>query len=172
MKFTIKLFFYWVSIFLIFFIGIQAVVFVLWEMRLEIWQGALVFLIVGVTPPAIITTFFYKRLDYMESEKLDPPSFTGQQKAQFQFKGRTNQPFDEVLQRIDRQWIISFSDRKNHVLKFRTDTRMISWGLGGYLKMEDDENITVIVYPISPRSKREKLFINQTLRLMHSVLNH
>lgn len=107
----------------------------------------------------------------MESEKLDPPSFTGQKKAQFQFKGRTNQPFDEILQRVDRQWIISFSDRKNHVLKFRTDARMISWGLGGYLKMENDGNVVVIVYPISPRSKREKLFVNQTLRLIHSILN-
>ncbi|MDD4630895.1 MAG: hypothetical protein PHQ77_01450 [Proteiniphilum sp.] len=171
MKFTVRLFIYWVSIFLIFFIGIQIVVYILWKMRLEPWQGTLVFLIVGVIPPAIITSFFYKRLDYMESEKLDPPSFTGQKKAQFQFKGRTNQPFDEILQRVDRQWIISFSDRKNHVLKFRTDARMISWGLGGYLKMENDGNVVVIVYPISPRSKREKLFVNQTLRLIHSILN-
>lgn len=171
MKFTIKLFFYWVSIFLTFFIGIQVVVYVLWNMRMDSWQSALVFFIVGVIPPAVITAFFYKRLDYMESEKLDPPSFAGQQKAQFQFKGRTKQPFDEILQRVDRQWIISFSDRKNHVLKFRTDSRMISWGLGGYLKLEDDESVTVIVYPIRPRSKREKLFVNQTLRLMHSILN-
>lgn len=171
MKFTVRLYLYWVSIFLIFFVGIQSVVFILWNMQVEAWQSALVFLIVGVIPPAVITAFFYKRLDYMESEKLDPPSFTGQQKAQFQFKGRTNQPFDEVLQRVDRQWIISFSDRKNRVLKFRTDARMTSWGLGGYLKMEDDETVMVIVYPIRPRSKREKLFVNQTLRLMHSVLN-
>jgi hypothetical protein len=160
-----------VSIFLIFYIGIQVVVYFLWGMRVEAWQGVLVFLIVGVIPPALITAFFSKRLDYMESEKLEPPSFSGQKKAVFQFKGRSDSPFDEVMQRIDRQWIISYSDRKNRILKFRTDARMTSWGLGGYLKMEDEETVTVIVYPIRPRSKRDRLFVNQTLRLVHSVLN-
>ncbi|WP_294070930.1 hypothetical protein [Proteiniphilum sp. UBA1028] len=171
MRFTIRLFLYWVSIFLIFYIGIQVVVYFLWGMRVEAWQGVLVFLIVGVIPPALITAFFSKRLDYMESEKLEPPSFSGQKKAVFQFKGRSDSPFDEVMQRIDRQWIISYSDRKNRILKFRTDARMTSWGLGGYLKMEDEETVTVIVYPIRPRSKRDRLFVNQTLRLVHSVLN-
>jgi hypothetical protein len=160
-----------VSIFLIFYIGIQVVVYFLWGMRVEAWQGVLVFLIVGVIPPALITAFFSKRLDYMESEKLEPPSFSGQKKAVFQFKGRSDSPFDEVMQRIDRQWIISYSDRKNRILKFRTDARMTSWGLGGYLKMEGEETVTVIVYPIRPRSKRDRLFVNQTLRLVHSVLN-
>ncbi|HBG59129.1 MAG TPA: hypothetical protein DDX07_14065 [Porphyromonadaceae bacterium] len=171
MRFTIRLFLYWVSIFLIFYIGIQVVVYFLWGMRVEAWQGVLVFLIVGVIPPALITAFFSKRLDYMESEKLEPPSFSGQKKAVFQFKGRSDSPFDEVMQRIDRQWIISYSDRKNRILKFRTDARMTSWGLGGYLKMEGEETVTVIVYPIRPRSKRDRLFVNQTLRLVHSVLN-
>lgn len=171
MKFTIRLFLYWVSIFLIFFIGIHVVVYILWGMHMVLWKGMLVFLIVGVIPPAVITAYFSKRLDYMESEKLDPPSFSGQKKAVFKFKGRTKHPFDEVMQRIDRQLIISFSDRKGHILKFRTDSRMTSWGLGGYLKMEDEETVTVIVYPIRPGSKREKLFVNQTLRLIHSVLN-
>ena len=171
MRFTIRLFLYWVSIFLIFYIGIQVVVYFLWGMRVEAWQGVLVFLIVGVIPPALITAFLSKRLDYMESEKLEPPSFSGQKKAVFQFKGRSDSPFDEVMQRIDRQWIISYSDRKNRILKFRTDARMTSWGLGGYLKMEGEETVTVIVYPIRPRSKRDRLFVNQTLRLVHSVLN-
>lgn len=171
MRFTIRLFLYWVSIFLIFYIGIQVVVYFLWGMRVEAWQGVLVFLIVGVIPPALITAFFSKRLDYMESEKLEPPSFSGQKKAVFQFKGRSDSPFDEMMQRIDRQWIISYSDRKNRILKFRTDARMTSWGLGGYLKMEGEETVTVIVYPIRPRSKRDRLFVNQTLRLVHSVLN-
>lgn len=172
MKFTIRLFLYWVSIFLIFFIGTQLVAFLLWNMYVEPWQGILVFLIVGVIPPAVFTSFFYKRLDYMESEKLDPPSFRGQKKAVFHFSGRTKCPFDEVLQRVDRQWIISYSDRTNRILKFRTDARMISWGMGGYLKMEDEEKVTVIVYPVRSGSKREKLFVNQTLRLMHAILNH
>ena len=76
------------------------------------------------------------------------------------------------MQRIDRQWIISFSDRKNKVLKFRTDARMTSWGLGGYLKMEEEGQVTVIIYPVLSRSKRDRLFVNQTLRLMHSILIH
>jgi hypothetical protein len=89
----------------------------------------------------------------------------------FRFKGRTEHPFDEVLQRVDRQWIISFSDRANRTLKFRTDARMVSWGIGGYLKMDDNDSVTVIVYPMFPRSKREKIMINQVLRIMRSILN-
>ena len=171
MRFTTRLFCYWVSIFLVFYIGVSAVLFFLWGLRVELWQAALVFFIVGMIPPGIITLYFSRRLDYMESNNLNPPSFRGQKKAVFRFKGRTRCPFDEVLQRVDRQWIISFSDRANRTLKFRTDARMVSWGMGGYLKMEDEETVTVIVYPIRPKSKREKLFVNQTLRLMHTILN-
>lgn len=171
MRFTLRLFCYWVSIFLVFFIGVSAVLFFLWGLRVELWQAALAFFIAGMIPPGIITLYFSRRLDYMESNNLNPPAFKGQKKAVFQFKGRTKHPFDEVLQRVDRQWIISFSDRKNQILKFRTDARMTSWGLGGYLKMEDDDAVTVIVYPMFPRSKREKIMINQVLRIMRSILN-
>jgi hypothetical protein len=171
MKFTTRLFFYWVSIFLIFYFGVIGIVYLLWGVRVNFGQAALVFFIVGMIPPAIITAYFSKRLNYMESENSEPPSFKGQKKATFHFKSHSKNPFDEVMQRIDRQWIISFSDRQNHILKFRTDSRMAFWGLGGYLKMEDEETVLVIVYPIFPNSKREKLIINQILRVMGSILN-
>ena len=170
MRFTTRLFLYWVSIFLIFSIGVIGVVYFLWDFRVNLLQAAVVFFIVGVIPPGLITAWFSRRLNYMESERLDPPLFSGQKRATFQFKGHTSHPFDEVMQRVDRQWIISYSDRKNHVLKFRTDARMFSWGLGGYLKMEDAEKITVIVYPINPKSAREELFMNHLLRVMGTIL--
>lgn len=170
MKFTFKLYLYWVSIFLTFFVGVLLVVYLLWDFRPILWQMGLVFFIVGMIPPGIITLFFAKRLDYMESDDPNPPSFSGQRTELFHFKGRTEQPFDEVLQRIDRQWIISYSDRKKGILKFRTDARMAAWGLGGYLKMEDKETILVIVYPIQPRSKREKQMVEQLILLMKSVI--
>ncbi|WP_298652812.1 hypothetical protein [uncultured Proteiniphilum sp.] len=170
MRFTFRLYLYWVSIFLIFFVGIIVVVSFLWGTRVNLWQAALVFFIVGMIPPAVITRCFSKRLDYMESDDPDPPSFSGQKTGLFHFSGRTEQPFDEVMQRIDRQWIISYSDRKKGILKFRTDARMASWGLGGYLKMEDKETILVIIYPVYPRSQREKLMMDQLLHLMKSVL--
>lgn len=171
MRFTARLFLYWVSIFLVFYTGVIVVALLLWGMEISLWQTALVFFIVGMVPPGIITYYFSKRLDYMESEDPGPPSFSGQKKEVFLFKGRTGYPFDEVMQRIDRQWIISFSDRVNHVLKFRTDARLASWGLGGYLKMEDENRITVIIYPVHPRSKREALMVNQTLRIMKTILD-
>lgn len=170
MRFTIKLYLYWVSIFFTFFVGVIFVVYLLWGISGDFFQMGLVFFIVGMIPPAIITLFFAKRLDYMESDDLDPPSFSGQKMERFHFKGRTQQPFDEVLQRIDRQWIISYSNRKEGVLKFRTDARMAAWGLGGYLKMEDKETILVIVYPIQHQSQREKQMVDQLLLLMKSVL--
>lgn len=170
MKFSTRLFFYWVSIFLVFFAGVIFVVYLLWEVPINFLQAALVFFIVGIIPPGLITLYFAKRLDYMESDDRDPPEFTGHKSAVFTFNGRTNTPFDEVLQRVDRQWIVSFSDRENRVLKFRTDSRMSSWGLGGYLKMENENSVTVTIYPIHPRSKREALMVNQTLRAMRAVL--
>lgn len=141
-----------------------------WGLSMNFWQILLVFVIVGMIPPAIITAYFSKRLNYMESNDINPPEFSGQKKAVFKFKGRTKCPFDEVLQRVDRQWIISYSDRKNCVVKFRTDSRMTSWGFGGYIKMEQGENVTVIVYPIFPESKREKIMVNQILRIMRTVI--
>lgn len=170
MRFTVRLYLYWVSIFLTFFVSILLVVYLLWDFRPVLWQGGVVFLIVGMIPPGIITLFFAKRLDYMESDDLEPPSFSGQKSEQFHFKGRTAQPFDEVLQRVDRQWVISYSDRKKGILKFRTDARMAAWGLGGYIKMIDKETVLVIVYPIQPRSQREKLMVDQLFLLMRSIL--
>ena len=170
MKFTFKLYLYWVSIFLTFFVGVILMVYLLWGFRPIIWQVGLVFFIVGMIPPGIITLFFAKRLDYMESDDPNPPSFSGQKMEKFHFKGRTGQPFDEVLQRIDRQWIVSYSDRQKGILKFRTDARMTAWGLGGYVKMEERETLLVIIYPIQHRSNREKLMMDQLLLLMKSVL--
>ena len=172
MRFTTRLFLYWVSIFLVFFAGIILVVFILWKVPITFWQAAIVFFIVGMIPPAIITLYFSKRLDYMESDDLAPPQFSGHKSAVFPFKGRTAHPFDEVLQLIDRQWIISFSDRERRVLKFRTDARMSSWGLGGYIKMEDDHSVNVTIYPIHPKSKRETLMVHQALRATRAILGN
>ncbi len=171
MDFTTRLYFYWVSIFLIFYIGALTMILIFWGLDIDFWQICVVFFVVGMIPPGIITAYFSKRLDYMESGKIEPPNFSGQKKATFTFKGKTINPFDEVLQRVDRQWIISYSDRENRVLKFRTDSRMSSWGLGGYLKMEKDDVVEVIVYPMFPKSKRERIMVNQVLRIMGSILN-
>lgn len=172
MKFTFRLYFYWVSIFLIFYIGVLSVIYLFWGLNMNFWQILLAFLIAGMIPPAIITVYFSKRLNYMESDDMNPPEFSGQKKAIFKYKGRTKQPFDEVLQRVDRQWIVSYSDRENCVLKFRTDARMTSWGFGGYIKMYEGEKVIVIVYPIFPKSKRERIMVNQIIRIMGTILNH
>lgn len=142
---------------------------------MNIWQVILVFVIVGMIPPAILTAYFSKRLNYMESDNIDPPQFKGQKSEVFNFKSNTKYPFDEVLQQVDRQWIISYSDRKNRVLKFRTDSRMVSWGLGGYMKMIDGDEeglyrVEVIVYPMYPKSKRERVMVSQILRIIRTIL--
>ncbi len=172
MRFTLRLFLFWVSVFLIFYLAVLGVVYLFWQFRIDFWQAALVFVLVGIIPPALITSYYFRRLDYMESEKLDPPTFAGLKKARFNYQARGDCPFDEVMQRVDRQWIISFSDRKNKVLKFRTDARMMSWGLAGYLSMQEKDKVEVVVYPIQPRSKREDLMLTQLLRLMASVLGN
>lgn len=172
MRFTVRLFLFWVSVFLVFFLAVLGVVYLFWRVQFDFWQAGLVFFLVGVIPPALITAYYFRRLDYMETEQLTPPSFSGQKKGRFKFRARSSCPFDEVMQRIDRQWIISFSDRKNKVLKFRTDARMMSWGLGGYLSMTEDDVIEVVVYPMHPRSERENLMLTQLLRAISSVLGN
>ena len=171
MKFTTKLLIFWGSVFLIFLLGIISVMSVFWNVQFNFWQISVAFIINGVIPPAIITSFFYNRLEYMESEIDDPPKFKGLKTMELPFKSRTSCPFDEVMQKIDRQYIISYSDRKKKILKFRTDTRMLSWGIGGYLKMLDDETVEVFVYPVFKNSRREELTLNQTLRVLHSIFN-
>ncbi len=179
MKFTSKLFLTWISIFLLFYLTIIFVFAVFWDVNFQVWHLLVAFVVAGVAPPAILTFLFSKRLDYMESADLEPPRFSGQKKAVFTFKPKRkrNVPentdtFDEVLQRIDRQFIVSFSDRKNHVLKFRTDSRILSWGICGYLKMLDYNKFMVIVYSVNPESKREMILMNQTLRIIRSVFPH
>ncbi len=169
MKFTTKLIIFWASVFLIFLLGIIFVMTVFWRVHFNFWHLLVAFIINGIIPPAIITSFFYNRLDYMETENDNPPTFTGTKTMEIPFKGRTSCPFDEMMQKVDRQYIISYSDRKKKILKFRTDTRMLSWGIGGYLKMLDDETVEVFVYPVFKNSRREELTLNQTLRVLCSI---
>lgn len=171
MKFTTKLLIFWASVFLIFLLGIISVMSVFWKVHFDFWQILVAFIINGVIPPAIITSFFYNRLEYMESEIDDPPKFKGLKKMNLPFKSHTSCPFDEMMQKVDRQYIISYSDRKRKILKFRTDTRMLSWGIGGYLKMLEDNTVEVYVYPVFKNSRREELTLNQTMRVLHSIFN-
>lgn len=171
MKFTTKLLIFWSSVFLIFLLGIIIVMSLLWGITFNFWHLFIAFIINGVLPPAIITSFFYCRLDYMESKDETPPKFSGVKTMSIPFKGRTNCPFDEILQKIDRQYIISYSNRQNQILKFRTDTRMLTWGIAGYVRMIDNETMEVFVYPIHKRSRREELQLNQTLRVLWSIFN-
>lgn len=171
MKFTTKLFLTWMSIFLIFYITVIAIISLFWGIRIQFWQLLLVFFIAGVLPPAALTWLFYKRLDYMESENSEPPAFSGHKKAILTFKARSANPYAEMLQKIDRSFIVSYSDKETHVVKFRTDSRIMSWGVGGYIKLQDDNKVQAIVYPMNADSKREEKILLQTLRLLKSILN-
>ncbi|MDO5663804.1 MAG: hypothetical protein Q4G63_00935 [Bacteroidia bacterium] len=172
MKFTTKLFLSWMSIFLIFYLTVIAIISLFWGIRIQFWQWLLVFFIAGVLPPAFLTWLFYSRLDYMESEKSDPPTFSGQKKATLTFKAKSNNHYAEMLQKIDRNFIVSYSDKEACIVKFRTDSRIMSWGVGGYLRLMDDDNkVEAIVYPMTADSKREEKILLQTLRLLKSVLN-
>lgn len=172
MKFTTKLLIFWSSVFLIFLLGIIIVMSLFWGVTFDFKQLLIAFIINGVIPPAIITSFFYYRLEYMESKDENPPKFSGVKSMQIPFQGRTSCPFDEIMQRVDREYIISYSNRKNQILKFRTDTRMLSWGIGGYIRMIDNNIMEVFVYPIHKKSRREKLHLNQTLRVLCSVFRN
>lgn len=107
----------------------------------------------------------------MESDDLDPPAFSGSKSIQISCRTVSKSRFDEILQRIDRNFIVSFSDRKNHVVKFRTDSRVLSWGVAAYVKMVDENEIEVVVYPMNPNSRKEEKVLLQTLRLLKAVLN-
>ena len=172
MKFTTKLIIFWASVFLIFLLGIVFVMTVFWDVRFNLWHLFIAFVINGVIPPAVITSLFYKRLDYMESESIDPPTFRGVKTVKLHFTPRINKcPFDEMMHKVDRQYIISYSDRKKQILKFRTDSRIFSWGISGYIKMIDPENVEISVYPIFENSKRDAKTVNQTIRVLDSVFN-
>lgn len=159
------------SIFLIFYLAVLFIVWLLWSVSFPLWELLVVFFIAGILPPAFLTCFFYKRLDYMESDDLDPPAFSGSKSIQISCRTVSKSRFDEILQRIDRNFIVSFSDRKNHVVKFRTDSRVLSWGVAAYVKMVDENEIEVVVYPMNPNSRKEEKVLLQTLRLLKAVLN-
>lgn len=171
MKFTTKLFLTWTFIFLIFYLAIIAIISLFWGIRIPFWQLLLAFFIAGVLPPAFLTMLFYKRLDYMESEDQEPPTFAGQRKAMLTFNARSDNHYAELLQKIDRSFIVSYSDKDAGIVKFRTDSRIMSWGIGGYVKLMEDGKVKSVIYPMNPKSKREKKLLLQTLRLLKSILN-
>lgn len=169
MKFTTKLIIFWASVFLIFFLGIIFVMSVFWGIQFNFWHLLVAFIINGIIPPAVITAFFYKRLDFMESESFEQPNFKGTKTAELTFTPRTKHPFDELMQKIDRQYIVSFSDRDKKIVKFRTDSRMLSWGIGGCVRMISPEKVSVFLFPVFENSRREELILNQTLRILDSI---
>ncbi|NLX80918.1 MAG: hypothetical protein GXZ03_05085 [Proteiniphilum sp.] len=171
MKFTTKLLLTWILIFLLFYLAVISIVALFWNIKIEFWQLALVFIIAGVLPPAIITTFFYKKLDYMESQSSQPPSFKGGVSNVLSFKSRSKDYYNEVFQRIDRGFIISYSDKESGVVKFRTDSRILSWGVCGYIKLLEENNVLAIVYPMNPNSERETKLVHQSINLLKAVLN-
>ena len=156
---------------MIFYLSVIAIISLFWGFRIQFWQLAIVFLISGVFPPAFLTMLFYRKLDYMESDNLDPPTFKGSKSRIIHYKPRTNRVYDEIFQKIDRGFIVSYSDRENSVIKFRTDSRVLAWGVCGYVRMLSDEQLEAVVYPMNADSKREEKIMLQTLRLLHSVLD-
>lgn len=171
MKFTTKLLLTWISIFLIFYIAVIAVIYLLWGFKIGFWQLAIVFFIAGVIPPVLITMLFYKKLDYMESSCCNPPSFNGQSELIIPFRSRSSNHYNEILHRIDKGFIVSYSDKSNGVVKFRTDSRILSWGVCGYVKLLEDNQVSAIVYPMNANSDREKILVNHTLSILSAVLN-
>ena len=170
MKFTTKLFLTWSAIFLIFYLFSIFVIGFLWMVKFKFWQLALVFIISGVLPPAFLTMLFYKRLDFMESEDTDAPSFSGSITDVIDYTPRGERVYDEVLQRVDKGFIISYSDRENSVIKFRTDSRVLSWGVCGFLKIKDNNRVEAVVYSMNPKSKKERKLMLQTIRLLNAIL--
>lgn len=170
MKFTTKLFLAWTSIFLIFYLSVIASISLFWGIRFPFWQLAVVFVISGVLPPAFLTMLFYRKLDYMESDDLDPPRFSGTKNLTIFYKPRTRRVYDEVFQKIDKGFIVSYSDKASGVIKFRTDSRVLSWGVCGYVRLMDDERIEAIVYSMNADSKREEKVLLQTLKLLDAIL--
>lgn len=138
--------------------------------KFKFWQLALVFIISGVLPPAFLTMLFYKRLDFMESEDTDAPSFSGSITDVIDYTPRGERVYDEVLQRVDKGFIISYSDRENSVIKFRTDSRVLSWGVCGFLKIKDNNRVEAVVYSMNPNSKKERKLMLQTIRLLNAIL--
>lgn len=171
MKFTTKLFLTWTSIFLIFYLAVISILALFWGIEIELWQLVLVFTIAGIVPPAFLTMLFYRKLNYMELESSDPPTFEGQLEMLMPFKSRSLNHFNDVFQKIDKGFIVSYSDRDSRVVKFRTDSRVLAWGVCGYVKILDDNTVKAIVYPMNADSKREEIILNQALSLLRTILN-
>jgi hypothetical protein len=169
MKFTTQLLIYWIAILSLIYFAVSVTILSISGESVNGWLLTGGFLLLCVFPPAVVTAIFYKRLDYMESEDLNPPQFKGRREAVFRLNPHSSHPFDDVMLRIDRRWIISFSDRKNHILKFRTDSRMMAWGVGGYLKMNDDLTVQIVVYPVSSSSLLTEKVMESTLASLRSL---
>ncbi|MCB9002006.1 MAG: hypothetical protein H6537_08560 [Bacteroidales bacterium] len=109
------------------------------------------------------------KYNYLESEELNEPIFGDKLEKTTKLK---NIPFDfnEVKNKIQEKWRITYFDSRNNIIKYRSKMKFNSWGVGGFLKI-DNETAKIISFPIVGYSRRDNKLVTEMIELTEKIIN-
>lgn len=117
-----------------------------------------------------ITATLKPKYDYLESEEINEPAFGDKCEKSILIENSTRS-FNEIENEIQKKWVLTHSDEKHNIIKFRTKIRFSSWGVGVVLKF-DKENIRIISYPITGYTQKSNKLAMQMIEVTEKIINN
>ena len=147
---------YWIFMFLItciLYAGMRFLLDVVRERDIEVFEflfAAVFFSTVMILIQKTTTYPLDKRIKYLEDNDSSRPSIKSA--CSFEMDIPTDYNFNRLKTEIGNKWLVTFSDDKEQVLKFRTRFTFFgnSWGTAAWLKVNDDAGkIYVDCFPMA-----------------------
>ena len=134
-------------------------------------------LTIGVIISIIYSLIYYGGLSvtlkpkfaYLESEELNEPVF-GDKCERTIKKDNTTLNFNDVTNKIQEKWKVTYSYRQNNIIKFRSKINFNTWGVGVILKF-DNENIKIISFPITGYTKKGNKLAKHMIEMTEKLIN-
>jgi len=116
----------------------------------------------------VISITLKPRYDYLESEELKEPVFGDKLEKVTKIES-SSFDFNEIKNKIQKEWIITNSDNQNNIIKYRSKMKFNSWGVGCFLKVEN-ETIKIISFPIAGYTQKGKKLAVEMIDLTEKII--
>lgn len=172
MKALRKLFYISCAAMLVLFVGLRVVFGLLDGKEVELINitiaGLAVSLGYSLVYYGLISVSFKPRYNYLESVELKEPDFKDKYEKMIETEHALFD-FNEVKNKIQERWVITFFDSQNMILKYRSDIKFNSWGVGGFLKMGKD-TIKIISFPILGYTRKGQRLSQEMITLTEKMI--
>ncbi|MFO8021062.1 MAG: hypothetical protein R6U65_01245 [Perlabentimonas sp.] len=131
--------------------------------------GLIFSIIYSLVYSAGISVSLKPKYDYLESEEINEPAFGDKCEKSILIED-SRRSFKEIKNEIQKKWLLTHSDEKHNIIKFRTNISFSSWGAGVVLKF-DKENIKIISYPITGYTQKGNKLAMQMIEVTEKIIN-